>query len=190
LILTFKFLSATVIYKTNSLAPILIPSTLWIPSQHDLIARVPIDYLRCRTVDRVFFSEKQRRFESIRPSWGFLTTRQRWVANSHSSTLTRILQNGNRSRATREHSTHFTVSFVPDGFTGVCYTILSPSLHSQYAVIIPHSGLAQVLGLPEYVASTASHDHKQAVQRTVLSRHRRGHYVQPQTGCKPRFHLV
>jgi hypothetical protein len=142
LILTFKFLSSTVIYKTNSLAPILIPSTLLIPSQHDLIARVPVDYLRCKTVDRVFFSEKQWRFESVRPSWGFLTTRQRWVANSHSSTLTRILQNGNWSSTTREYSTHFTMSFIPNGFTGVCYTILSLSLHSQCTVIVPHSGLA------------------------------------------------
>jgi hypothetical protein len=48
----------------------------------------------------------------------------------HISTLTQILQNGNRSSTTREHSTHFTASFVPDGFIGVCYTALSPSLHS------------------------------------------------------------
>jgi hypothetical protein len=68
--------------------------------------------------------------------------------------------------------------------------ILSPSLHFKCAVIVPHSGLAQVLGLPEYVASTASHDHKQVVQRTVLSRHRRDHYVQPLTGRKPRFRPV
>jgi hypothetical protein len=132
-------------------------------------------------VDRVFFTEKLRRFESVWPSWGFLTTRQMWVANSHLSTLTWILQNRNRSNATWEHSTHFTVSFIPNGFIGVCYMILSPSLHSQCTVIVPHSGLAQVLGLPEYVASTASHDHKQAVQRTVLNRHRRGRYVRPQT---------
>jgi hypothetical protein len=43
LILIFKFLSLVVIYKTNSLAPILIPSTSLISSQHDLIARVLVD---------------------------------------------------------------------------------------------------------------------------------------------------
>jgi hypothetical protein len=41
------------------------------------------------------------------------------------------------------------------------YTILSPSLHSQCAVIISHTRIAQMSGLPEYVASTASHDHRQ-----------------------------
>jgi hypothetical protein len=62
--------------------------------------------------------------------------------NLHISTLTQILQNGNRSSATQKHNTHFTASFVPDGFTGVCYTILPPSLHSQCAVIISHKGIA------------------------------------------------
>jgi hypothetical protein len=41
------------------------------------------------------------------------------------------------------------------------YTILPPSLHSQCAVIVSHTRIAQMLGLPEYVASTASHDHRQ-----------------------------
>jgi hypothetical protein len=41
------------------------------------------------------------------------------------------------------------------------YTILPPSLHSQCAVIVSHIRIAQMLGLPEYVASTASHDHRQ-----------------------------
>jgi hypothetical protein len=41
------------------------------------------------------------------------------------------------------------------------YTILPPSLHSQCTVIISHTRIAQMLGLPEYVASTASHDHRQ-----------------------------
>jgi hypothetical protein len=100
--------------------------------------------------------------------------------NLHISTLTQILQNGNRSRATQKHSTHFTASFVPNGFTGVYYTILPPSLHSQYAVIISHKGIAQMLGLPEYVASTTSHDHRQSWQRMVLNRHRWGHYIRPQ----------
>jgi hypothetical protein len=55
--------------------------------------------------------------------------------------------------------------------------ILSPSLHSQCAVIVPHNGIAQMLGLLEYVASTTNHDHKQAVHRTVLNQHGWGHYV-------------
>jgi hypothetical protein len=55
---------------------------------------------------------------------------------------------------------HFTVSFIRDGFTEVCYTVLQPSLHSQCAVIVSHTRIAQLLGLPEYVASTASHDHR------------------------------
>jgi hypothetical protein len=32
--------------------------------------------------------------------------------------------------------------------------LLSPSLHSQCAVVLSHNGIAKVLGLPEYVAST------------------------------------
>jgi hypothetical protein len=108
----------------------------------------------------------------------------------HTSTLTRILHYGNRSSATREHSTHSTASFVPNGFIGVCNTVLSSSLHFQCVVIVSYKGIAQMLGLPEYVASTTSHYHRQAVQRMVLNRHRRGHYVQPQIGRKPRFRPV
>jgi hypothetical protein len=55
--------------------------------------------------------------------------------------------------------------------------VLSPSLHSQCTVIVPPKGIAQMLGLPEYVASTTNHDHKEIVQRTVLNRHGWGHYV-------------
>jgi hypothetical protein len=72
-------------------------------------------------------------------------------------TLTWILLYGNRSSTTREHNTHFTVLFVRDGFIGACYMVLSPSLYSQCVFIISHKGIAQMLGLPEYVASTASH---------------------------------
>jgi hypothetical protein len=96
----------------------------------------------------------------------------------HTSTLTRILQNRNRSSATREHSTHLTASFVHDRFTEVCYMVLLPSLHSQYTVIVSHNGIAQMLGLPEYVASTAKSRLKQAYNSTVLNRHRRRHYIE------------
>jgi hypothetical protein len=87
----------------------------------------------------------------------------------HTSTLTQILHYGKRSSATREHSTHSTASFVPDGFIGVCYTILSPSLHSQCVVVISHKGIAQMLALPGYVASTTNHDHKQAYNERSLT---------------------
>jgi hypothetical protein len=79
----------------------------------------------------------------------------------HTWTLTRIILYKNRSNATQEYSTHFTVSFIRDGFTKVCYMVLSPSLHSQCVVIVSYTRIAQMLGLPEYVASTASHDHGQ-----------------------------
>jgi hypothetical protein len=83
-----------------------------------------------------------------------------WDPCLHTSTLTQILHYRNWSNATRERSTHFSVSFVPDKFTGVCYMILSLSLHSQCAVIVPHKGIAQMLSLPEHMASTTNHDHK------------------------------
>ena len=34
------------------------------------------------------------------------------------------------------------------------YMLLSPSLHSQCVVVLSHNGIAEVLGLLEYVAST------------------------------------
>jgi hypothetical protein len=70
------------------------------------------------------------------------------------------------------------------------YTILSPSSHSQCAVVVSPNGIVNVLGLPEYVASTTSHYHKRALQRTVLNRYRQGHYIKPQTWRKPRFRPV
>jgi hypothetical protein len=79
----------------------------------------------------------------------------------HTSTLTQILLYENRSSTTREHSTHFTMLFVHDGFTEVCYMVLPLSLHSQCVVIVSHTRISQMLGLPEYVSSTASHDHRQ-----------------------------
>jgi hypothetical protein len=39
--------------------------------------------------------------------------------------------------------------------------VLSPSLHSQCMFIVFYKGIAEMLGLPEYVASTTSHDHRQ-----------------------------
>jgi hypothetical protein len=39
--------------------------------------------------------------------------------------------------------------------------VLPSTLHSECAVIVSHTRIAQMLGLPEYVANTASHDHRQ-----------------------------
>jgi hypothetical protein len=40
--------------------------------------------------------------------------------------------------------------------------LLSPSLHSQCAVVLSHNGIAEVLGLAEFVVNTTSHNHKRA----------------------------
>jgi hypothetical protein len=62
--------------------------------------------------------------------------------NLHISTLTRILQNGNRSSATREPVSHLLESFKPDAFTSMDTQILPPSLHFQCAVIVSHNRIA------------------------------------------------
>jgi hypothetical protein len=41
------------------------------------------------------------------------------------------------------------------------YTLLSPSPHSQCAVVFSSNRITEVSGLLEYVASTTSYDHKQ-----------------------------
>ena len=48
---------------------------------------------------------------------------------------------------------HLPVPLLVDSQDG--YTLLSPSLHFECAVGLSHNGIAEVLGLPEYVASTA-----------------------------------
>ena len=52
------------------------------------------------------------------------------------------------------------MSFVLDEFTRSVHATLTIS-HTQCAVVFSHNGIAEVSGLPEYVASTTSHDHKQ-----------------------------
>ena len=44
------------------------------------------------------------------------------------------------------------------------YTLLSPSLHSQCMVVLCHNGIAEVLGLPEYVASTTNSQTQASLQ--------------------------
>jgi hypothetical protein len=98
--------------------------------------------------------------------------------NLHISTLTWIPLYRNRSSATREHSTHFTASFVLNGFIGACYTVLSPSLHSQCAVVVFHKGVAEIYwayqSMWPVLAKPQPHT---SLQRTVLNRWRRGHYI-------------
>jgi len=66
-----------------------------------------------------------RWFESIRPSWGFLTTRHMQVLNLHISTFTRILQNVNRSTLPESTVLHLPAPLLVDSQDG--YTLLSPS---------------------------------------------------------------
>ena len=54
--------------------------------------------------------------------------------------------------ATREHSTPPPCA-TPGGFTGRVHATLAIS-HAQCAVVFSHNGIAEILGLLEYVAST------------------------------------
>ena len=72
--------------------------------------------------------------------------------NLHISTLTQILQNINWTVLPENIVLHLPASSQMDPQDG--YTLLSPSLHTQCAVVLSHNGIAKVLGLPEYVAST------------------------------------
>ena len=60
--------------------------------------------------------------------------------------------------ATREHSTPPPCT-TPGGFIGWVHTTLTIS-HAQCAVVFSHNRIAKVSGLPGYMASTISHDHK------------------------------
>jgi hypothetical protein len=114
-----------------------------------------------------------RRFESFWSSWGFLTTRYMQVLDLHISTLTWILQNVNGAPLEN------TVLYLPAPTQRFhrMGTLLSPSLHSQCAVVLSHNGIAEVLGLPEYVASTAKSQLTQVYNGTVLNRHRPKHCI-------------
>ena len=54
--------------------------------------------------------------------------------------------------ATREHNTPPPYA-TPGGFLGWVHTTLTVS-HAQCTVVFSHNGIAKVLGLPKYVAST------------------------------------
>ena len=60
--------------------------------------------------------------------------------------------------ATQEHSTPPPYA-TPSGFTGWVHATLTIS-HAQCAVVFSHNRIAEVSGLPEYVTSTTSHNHK------------------------------
>jgi hypothetical protein len=55
--------------------------------------------------------------------------------------------------ATREHTTPPPCA-TPSRFTRCVHATLTIS-HAQYTVVFSHNGIAEILGLPEYVASTA-----------------------------------
>jgi hypothetical protein len=106
-------------------------------------------------------TEEQRRFESIIPSWGSLTTRHMQDSNLHISTFIRILQNMTGSSAI-ESTVHLQSSSWLRG-----YTLLSPSLHSQCAVSRLHDRITEILGLPEHVVSCKVSTH--TIQSMVWS---------------------
>jgi hypothetical protein len=82
--------------------------------------------------------------------------------NLHISTFTRVLQNVNRSSATKSTVHHLPAPLLVDSQDG--YMLLSPSPYSQCVVVVSHNRIAKVLDLPEYVASTSkvSTTHKPA----------------------------
>ena len=52
------------------------------------------------------------------------------------------------------------------------YMLLSPSLYTQCVVGLSYNGIAKVLGLPEYVATTSKvSTTQQAYNHTILNRH-------------------
>ena len=75
------------------------------------------------------------------------------VPNLHISTFTQILENMNRSALPESTVLHLPMPLLVDSQDG--YTLLSPCPMSQCVVVFSHNGVAEVLSLPEYVASTA-----------------------------------
>ena len=66
---------------------------------------------------------------------------------------------------------------TPSGSTGCVHATLTIS-HAQCIVVFSHNGIAEVLGLPEYVASTTRSRPHTGLQLTVLNRHRRDEHDQ------------
>ena len=76
--------------------------------------------------------------------------------------------------ATREHSTP-PLCATPSGFIGCVHATLTIS---HAVVVFSHNGIAEVSGLPEYMASTIKSRTHTSLQRTVLNRHRRDEHDQ------------
>ena len=81
--------------------------------------------------------------------------------------------------ATREHSTPPPWA-TPGGFTGCVHITLTIS-HAQCAIAFSHNGIAKVLGLPKYVASTTKSRTQASLQRCGPQSTQVGHYVKIQT---------
>jgi hypothetical protein len=75
-------------------------------------------------------------------------------------------------RTTREHNTPLPYQ-IPIGWVQATLAIS----HAQCTVIFSHNGIAEVSGLPEYVASCKVSTHA-GLQQTVLNQHRRKHYIE------------
>ena len=74
------------------------------------------------------------------------------VPNLHISTLTRVPQNMNGFTLPESIVLHLPTPLLADSQD--VYTLLSSSLHSQCVVGLSHNGIAELLGLLDYVAST------------------------------------
>ena len=88
------------------------------------------------------------------------------VLNLHISTLTQILQNMNGFTPPKSIVLNLPTLLLVDSQD--VYTLLSPSLHSQCAVVLSHNGIAKVLGLPDYVANTTKSWTQQAYNERAL----------------------
>jgi hypothetical protein len=105
------------------------------------------------------------------------------VPDLHISTIPMNPPKHELDHTTREHSTP-SPCFVPDdylaGWVHATPTI-SPLL---VCVINSHNGIAEVPGLPEYVASTVKSRSHGGLQWTVLNRHRQSTTLRLHSLCK------
>ena len=80
--------------------------------------------------------------------------------------------------AMREHNTPPPCA-TPGGFTRWVHATLTIS-HAQCAVVFSHNRIAEVSGLPEYVTSTTSHNHKRPYKdRSLIDTDRTSSNRQP-----------
>jgi hypothetical protein len=118
--------------------------------------------------------------DSNRLGWGFLTTwhMQVPVPNVHISTFTRILQNVNGFVLPDSTVLHHLRHSLMDSQD--VYTLLSPFIYSQCAIVLSRNGIAEVLGLPEYVASTTKSQPQDGLRRYGPQSTQARHYIKTQ----------